>query len=312
MPNDTAFARHWMRPATALACGVLAMAISACSMVRIGYEAAPWYVAWQLDRYWALDSAQADYGRERADDLQRWHRRSELPEYSRWLRRLNERIQAPVDLAEVVSWRREIAGFWERAARRVAPELAGIIVTLRAEQIETMRRRIASENDDYSKEYLAGDPVQRQARRVKRVEQRIEYYLGEVTAEQRDIVRQKARAMEQSEQVWFKERLARQDDFSRLIAGLGRAGQPQSEAQREEVRRLVTDYLVSWWEPRDPARREALERVMIASDEVTVAVLGIATPRQRERLSRRLLGWAADADALAVQVANQRPSTGSR
>lgn len=278
---------------------LVAMAVSACSMVRVGYESAPWYASWQLDRYWALDSEQAGHAQERVEDLVRWHRRSELPEYSRWLRRVSERVQAPIDLEEATSWRRTMAGFWGRTGQRLGPGLTRIIVTLRPEQIERMKRRMTSENNDYIKEFLPDDPGERQRRRVKRIEQRIEYYLGDVAGEQREIVLQKARAMSQNEEIWYRERLARQQDFLRLLARLSRPGQPLSEAQREEAERHVVGYLASLWEPADPQRRNSLESVMRASDEITVAVLNVATPRQKDKLSRRLLGWAEDIEALA-------------
>ena len=36
---------------------------SACSALRVGYEFVPRYAAWQLDRYWELDTAQASFSK---------------------------------------------------------------------------------------------------------------------------------------------------------------------------------------------------------------------------------------------------------
>lgn len=303
MPNEIFLGRRVpdvLRDHIGLALALLAaFTISACSMVRIGYEAVPWYASWQLDRYWGLDSAQAADGQDRIEELLRWHRRSELPEYASWLRRLNEKMQAPIDLAEATSWRRDINGFWTRAVHRIAPEITEIVVTLRTEQVVQMKKRMASENDDYRKEYLPTDFSERQTRRIKRIEQRIEYYLGGITDRQRELVRHMAATMPQNEQVWFQERLARQQDLIALLEGLRRPGQTLSDVERREASRQVTDFLVSVWEPQDPRRRQSLEQVMSASDEITTGVLNVATPAQRTALSRRLSGWANDLEALA-------------
>ena len=168
---------------------LIAASISACSMLRIGCEFAPWYAAWQLDRYWRLDATQASFAKERIDDLWRWHRRSELPEYARWLRSSSAHLDAPVGLIEVTGWRQ--------------------------------------------------------------------------TAER-----------------------------------LSRFGLTLTDAQRQEATRLTTEYLNSVWQPGDPQRRQALEGVMLASDEITVAVFNTARPEQKARLSERLLWWAADFEAL--------------
>ena len=303
MPNEIFLGRRVpdvLRDRIGLALALLAaLTISACSIVRVGYEAIPWYAFWQLDRYWALDSAQAAYGQDSIEELLRWHRRSELPEYARWLRRINERIQAPIDLAEAMSWRRAMNGFWTRAVHRIAPELTEIVVTLRTEQVEQMKKRMASENDDYRKEYLPEDLSERQTRRIKRIEERIEYYLGGITDRQREIVRQMAALMPRNELVWLQERLARQHDLTALLDRLRRPGQTLSDVERQEASRQVTDFLLSVWEPQDPRRRQSLEEALKASDEITMAVLNVATPAQRTALSRRLSGWANELEALA-------------
>jgi len=74
---------------------VLAASMSACSMVRIGYELVPWYTARHLDSYWQLDAVQSSFARERIDELWQWHRSSELPELARWLRQLSGRLDGP-------------------------------------------------------------------------------------------------------------------------------------------------------------------------------------------------------------------------
>ena len=302
MPNKvaTAFQLSLVRLVHVVIASLGALALSSCSMVRIGYDAAPWYASWQLDRYWGLDSAQAAYGQDRIEEILGWHRRSELPEYARFLRRLNDTVQArPIDLNEATAWRRTLKGFWASSAQRIAPELTEIIVSLRPEQVERMKNRMASENNDYRKEFLPNDLSERQRRRIKRIEERIEEYLGEVTDRQRELVRQMARAMPQNEQSWYEERLARQQDMVALLERLRRSGQPLSDAQRQDAMMHVTSYLLSVWEPHDLQRRQSLERVMRASDEITVAVLNVATSMQKANLSRRLLGWADDLDALA-------------
>lgn len=303
MPNEGSRLEQAAGARKRLACVVLALlaalAISACSALRLGYDVVPWYASWQLDRYWGLDSEQAGHMQERVEQLLRWHRRSELPEYSRWLRRVNERLQSPIDLAEATSWRRTMTEFWDRTIRRLGPDLTEVLLGLRPEQIERMKRRMESENEDYIKEFLPEDQVERQERRVKRIERRIEYYLGEIGSGQREIVRRMARSMPQNEEIWFRERLARQQEFLELLARLSRWGRTASQEQRLEAQRQVIAYLAALWQPVDSRRASSLESVMRASDEITVAVLNSATPRQKARLSRRLLGWAEDLDALA-------------
>ena len=278
---------------------ISAVAVAACSVIQIGYESAPWYASRLLDRYWALDSTQSAYAQERIRELLRWHRRSELPEYVRWLRQLSERLQAPVDLAEATSWRLGINRFWTRAVEQVTPDLTELFIMLHPEQLERMNKRMISENDDYKKEYLPEDLGEREIRRIKRMEERVEYYLGTITGSQREVVQKMGHAMPQNEQVWYDERLARQKDLVATVEHVRRSGPQMSATERREANRVLGDYLLAVWIPADQQRRQSLEDVMRASDEITIAVLKIATPTQKAALSQRLLRWAQDIEAIA-------------
>ena len=293
----------WRAVGGAVMALMAALALASCSMVRIGYEAVPTYASWRLDRYWALDATQSAYGRDRIAELMRWHRRNELPEYIRWLSRVNERVQSPIDLADAVNWRRDLNEFWTRAVRKIVPELSDLVLTLRTEQVEQMNKRMASENDDYRKEFLPEDLFERETRRTRRIEERIEerieYFLGPLTERQRGIVRDMASLMPQSEQVWYQERIARQKGLVATIERVRRPGEKVTDVERDETIWQLTKYLLSVWAPNDSQRQKALESAMVASDEITVAVLNAATPAQKAALSRRLSTWARDFEDLA-------------
>lgn len=278
---------------------VVAAWISGCSVVRVGYELAPWYSVRELDAAWQLDSTQSAFARERVDELWHWHRRNELPEIARWLRSVNARIDGDVDIEEVSGWRRTGLLHWDRTVQQLSPGLARLIGSLRPEQIEAMNRRMVSENEDYRREFLPDDLSERQARRVKRAEARLVSFLGDLTQSQRELVLRKAAAMPRNEEIWFAERLARQRDLAELVRRLSSAGSPLVDAQLERANQQVLDFLLPLWEPREPQRRQALAGVLRASDDMTAAVLSIASPDQKARLAARLLGWANDVEALS-------------
>lgn len=281
---------------------IVAASISACSIVRSGYELAPWYSSRQLGAYWQLDPTQSAFARERIDELWRWHRRSELPEIARWLRSVNAPIDGGVDIDEVSGWRRTGLLYWERTVRRLGPGLARLITTLRPEPIEAMNKSMASDNEDYRREFLPDDRAERQARRIKRIEDKLEYFLGDLTEAQREIVRRRAAAMPRNEEIWFAERLARQRDLLALVENRSGFGNSPADAQLEQAQQRVLDFLLPLWRPRDPQRGQALESVLSASDEITVAVLSVARSEQKARLSGRVLGWAHDLEALSRQL----------
>ena len=59
-----------------------AVLLCSCSALSVAYNHANWWLQRSVDRYVALDSAQAAAVRIRIDRLHAWHRTHELPVYA--------------------------------------------------------------------------------------------------------------------------------------------------------------------------------------------------------------------------------------
>jgi hypothetical protein len=72
---------------------VFALLTTACSVAGLGYSALPGLGVFTLDRYFNFDDSQRDFVRLGLNDLQKWHRTKELPEYKRLLVNVKQRNQ---------------------------------------------------------------------------------------------------------------------------------------------------------------------------------------------------------------------------
>jgi len=77
---------------------VLVLVLSACSTVRLGYNQADTLALYFADSYLDLDSEQEAVWRESLKRLVSWHRQNELPLYSKELARVQQGLQAPVQI----------------------------------------------------------------------------------------------------------------------------------------------------------------------------------------------------------------------
>lgn len=273
-----------------------AIATTGCSMARLGYDALPTWAHWQVERYFDLDEQQRDIVGRHLDELHRWHRRSQLPEYGAFLRAVDDRLRTPVDAEAFGPWRDRVGEAWEALAERLAPGVAELGLTLREEQIRRLRERFADANEKLRGEMLPAKGKTREEARAERLVKRAEFFLGRLTSAQAREISVLAAGLPPTEEAWLAEREARQRGFLRLLEQLRREQPPKAEA-----RRLAREYLVGMWTPHEVRRGNRIERSIEAGDQFAAQVLEIATPKQRAHLSKLIAGFAADFEALSAR-----------
>jgi hypothetical protein len=269
------------------------LAATSCSMAKFGYDTLPTWAHWQVERYFALDEEQREIVSRNLDDLHRWHRRSQLPQYVAFLREVDDGLRTSVDAADVARWRDRVAEAWIPLADRIAPGLAELALTLRPEQIDRMRKRLEESNEEAREKYLPIDrPVEEV--RAERVVKRAEFFFGRLTRAQQRELQTLAAVLPPSEETWLAERESRQKRFVALLRKIHR-----ERPSRAEATRLCREYLRSMWHSHDARRRDRIDATTAASDELTAYMLARATPAQRAHLSKLLRGYAEDFASLS-------------
>jgi hypothetical protein len=263
--------------------------LAACTAIKLGYENLPRLVQWQADRYLSLDSSQESLVNRHAKSLQRWHRQNLLPVYADFLRRVEEELLNPVSAVQVAEWRRTVVAGWPPIAEQAAPAVAELAVTLRPAQLAHLREAIARANDKSAREYRPADPARRQDARYRRLVDRAESLLGDTSDAQRRLMRESAAALAAGDDVWWRARLARQEALLALLDDLATEKPEPAEATRRA--RAVLAGLFG-----DQARDAATP-----GDELTAAVLALATPAQRRRAVSRLDEYRQDFRLLATR-----------
>jgi hypothetical protein len=283
-------ARAWLH-SRIVAVLALSFLLAACNTVRFGYEQLPRLVQWQADRFLSLDSQQEALVNGHAKALQRWHRQSLLPVYAEFLQRVEGEMRSPVTVEHVAGWRQAAVDGWQPIAEKLAPAVAEVALTLRPEQIDYLKTAIEKANRKTAGEYLQADPVKRQAARYERLVERAESFMGKVSEPQKQQIRASAAAMASGDDAWWESRLARQKAIVDLLAGIVREKPPLEEATRRT--RGVLSGLFDHHRAASPSDSDA--------DKLTVRLLALATPEQRQAVVKRLDGYRQDFDLLAAR-----------
>lgn len=268
---------------------------SGCTAIKLGYQTMPTWGHFQLDRYWNLDSSQSELVKARLESFQDWHRSTELPQYARLLGGIKDKLRAgPVEPSEVARWREAAEGRWLTMAQVAAPKLAELAVTLRPEQLDRMKKRIAEQNVEHRKKVLPADPDKRQDNRAERIEERAETFFGRLNDAQREAIKRHVATVAVDDEAMYAERLARQQA---LVSVLERI--VASRPSKDEARAQLEPVLAQMWKPRDAKRAALVEHTTSATDQLTANLVNAATPQQRAKMLARLEGWSGDFQQLA-------------
>jgi hypothetical protein len=264
----------------ALLAGLL---LQGCSAVRLGYGNADSLARWWIDQYLDLAPEQDALSRERLAKLFAWHRRTQLPDYVVLLRQGKAFAAGQPTANDALALSDSVIRRVRVLAEQATPDVADLLATLTPAQIDRMAARFAEKNADLAEEMrLAdGDAAQNKAR-YKRLLERAEYWLGDFSNAQESALRRMVEAQDPGGRFWFDERLRRQRELLDLMRQVQRERPP-----RERIIALLRDYTARFDLPADPARLVRAQAMRRASAELTVAILAMATPAQRNHAQQK-------------------------
>lgn len=297
--------RGWLRTGAVVAAVLVA---TACSSIRLGYNNADTLLLYSLDSYFDLDDAQESLARERVRALLAWHRRTQLPDYAQLLdnaqRRLDTVPASPVSAQEVLAIQAQMGERLMTVGTQAAPDLARLARTLTPEQLAHYGAKVAKDNAKLRRERVqardggAGNGASSaySEERIKRNIARARTWLGPLTAEQEQLIRDATLARPGGEQQWLQERERRQRELAAMLDRI------RSEQLAPETgAALLTRYFTELSQPADPARRAAVLAARESNAQLMADLLNRATPEQKTALLRKLRGYAQDFTVLASE-----------
>jgi hypothetical protein len=276
-----------------IAAALLALALGACSMLRLGYNQGPELLYWWLDGYADFDATQSVRVRDALADTFAWHRREQLPGIAEQLAQLQRDVQQPTDAAAVCRWHDAVRERMDAAYTRVLPSALALAATLSPAQMRHIERQQAKKLAEFRDEHLQRDGEKRRAGQLKRTVERIETLYGRLDAAQREQV---ARALADSPydaEAWLAERSARQQLVLRTIERLA-AGRLDAAGARAALQPLADATAVR------ADYREAQRRITLHNCRWLAELHNGTSPAQRQAAVERLRGWERDLRALVA------------
>jgi Family of unknown function (DUF6279) len=262
-----------------------------CSMFKLAYNNADFAINWMLDGYFDLHSEQHALLKTRVDALQVWHRDEELPLYIDGLKAVQSRTRQPMQ-REDVDWLMDVTKKrYERLVREAAPGASELLVTITPEQIKTLEKKYAKNNQKFAKEHkLNGTPEEQRKARVKKVIASVEDWVGNLSDEQEAQLRLTVESWPLNYAQAQEDRLRRQREFVFLL---------EKNRDAKTLAPLLASWMIHYEQGRTPEyaaysqqRTENFIHLILQADRML-------KPKQRAHFHDKLDGYITDFSSLA-------------
>lgn len=276
--------KHW------LAAILAAATLAACSGVRMAYDNADTFIRWRMLQFLDVQGEQADELDERIAAFMRWHRAQALPKYARDADDAARRLERGLSREDLVWGYDVFIGHGREAMRAAADQMAPLLDRLTPEQVQHMEQRVAEENRAFAREYLRGSEQERREQRARRIVERLEDWLGNLSKAQIEAVQQFTARAPLIDELRDRDNQRIQGEILAIIRA------------REAVKRLG-EKVVNWDGGRDPAYIAARAVNVHEFNTLLLEVNRVATREQRDRAVAELRRYAEEFRALAARPA---------
>jgi Family of unknown function (DUF6279) len=272
------------------------MLLCACSAMKVAYNQAPDLAYWWLDGYFDLNEQQTPKARDALAKLLAWHRSSELPKVAMWLQKGQALTPGEISSAQACDMWEDTRTLYFAIVERALPAAAELAPTLTPEQLAQLQRKYQKSNDEYTRDYIAGNATQRSAKRLKQAIERSEMLYGKLEAAQIAAIEQAISASSFDAAISFKERQQRQKESLEMLTSLAAA-----KASPASALTTLRAYVARTSGSPDPTYRAYSDKMRKESCDAFAAVHASTTAAQRAKAAQTLKGYEQDVRTLAAQ-----------
>jgi hypothetical protein len=266
--------------------------VSACSSTTYVYNRLDFLLPWYMDDYVDLDAEQEAYLDELLVPFLAWHRAHELPVYLTALNRIEDSLNQPLTAEIVGTIVTEFELAWLRLQSEGLERLLDLGASLSDEQIAAFLEALWEQQREFEEEYLERDEEEFFEDNADNTRDTFQDYLGKLSDDQKQWVRDGSRRLLRSDQVWLKERAQWLTELGILLT--------REPGWQERVRVAVS----AKNNTMTPEYQRIYEHNMDAIYQLAAQVLNARSERQSRHLRGKLADVREDLETLIAQGQN--------
>jgi len=297
--------RRWCRGARLTI--VVGLLVTGCA-AQIVYNRLNFLVPWYFGSRVTLNETQEAVLKSAVASATDWHRESELPRYSEFLRKLARETRQPYSRQQIETTLKGMEDFWAALVTELAPGAARWLDSLSPAQADELFASFAEDDEDLREEYCEAPPDKLVAKRAKSIARSVKYWTGSLDDQQFAIIESAAAEMRPTGCDWVDSRASWRAALGKLLAEGGDAA-----AIEAPLRELMLNPENTW----TPAYRAGSEANRARMLDMFAALDSTWSVEQRGRVASKLETFADTLDKLrpdqaAADSTRSRPASLAR
>lgn len=266
-----------------------ALLCAGCSTVRLSYGQAERLGVWYAESYVSLDRQQSRLLGRHLVDFKQWHCSTQMAGYAAWLREVGDEFQPGVDADRIGARLDGLRQFARLLADQAAPRLDALGHHLSDVQLVELKRSFDKGNRKYRDRWIDAPEQEIRAERAKRLQARIEWWIGPLDKRQRAMVEAWSRDLRMTGRDTLASRLRWQTELVRNLQDRG--GDARRAAQ---LRSLLAEPDRYWTQ----GLLDQIEANRVLTIDLLVGIANTMDEAQSKRMRARAAGLAAELDDL--------------
>lgn len=169
---------------------VLSVLLLSGCIIRFVYNQLDWIIPWYAGTMISLDGEQSSELEKILVSQLKWHRVTQLSEYSKSLKELSMAVKTDLTMAHLDQFHLTMRRYWQDLVRHVGPDLAKILSTATDEQIDELMQNLEKRNQKFREEYVDLPKEELREKKQNRMTKFLEFCMGDLNEQQKKIVEQ--------------------------------------------------------------------------------------------------------------------------
>lgn len=204
--------------------------IAGCSFVKTFYNNAPTALAWWLDDYFDFTNDQKAILNPALNHVHDWHRNSQLPQYIATLQKIKLAINEDnMSSEQVCDQIQKVKISLNTLQMSFIPVISEIAPLVSDEQLTYLSQKLSKRAEKWKSEWWQETAQEQLEARLEKTEEYAEKVYGNLSSEQRTLIKQKLLRTPTQPQIIYAEILRRNDDVLKSIRELRNAGMTDSQ-----------------------------------------------------------------------------------
>jgi hypothetical protein len=272
--------------------GIFVLLLLTSCTARFIYNYLDWIIPWYVSDYISLNNDQDNYLDQLLREQLRWHRTTQLSEYSQFLRQLSEALKVGLTREDLDRFHDTLRHFWQDLVRHISPDVAKILGSASEDQIKELLENLENRSQRFKEDYIDMPAEELRLKKLKRMRRFLGYWIGDLDSRQEQIIERWSYELKIMGPARLKYIEQWRERFKKILENR------RNEAQFAEALKNSLFFRRKEW-PIDFKQKAAYNRDL--TKRVFLKIDRNMSNRQRQRFIEKLESLAEQLDELAKE-----------